>query len=98
MDAVGGYLYVFNVRGNQLRIVAKIVFRVRTVYINLLERMRNMISSTEKFMEKQLKYETEEECDAAVREVERLMDKGEENLTESSTYLLISSYSTSNLI
>nr|WP_295931269.1 transcriptional regulator [uncultured Dyadobacter sp.] len=34
-------------------------------------------------MKKQLKYETEEEYEAAVVEVERLMDKGEENLTES---------------
>ncbi len=35
-DAVGGCLYVFNVRGNQLRIVAKIVFRVRTVFIKFI--------------------------------------------------------------
>lgn len=35
-DAVGGQLYVFNVRGNQLRIVAKIVFRVRTVFIKFI--------------------------------------------------------------
>ncbi|SDG97049.1 HTH-type transcriptional regulator / antitoxin HigA [Dyadobacter soli] len=39
-------------------------------------------------MKKQLKYETEEECDAAVAEVERLMDKGEENLTEEELELL----------
>lgn len=33
-------------------------------------------------MKKQLKYETEAEYEVAVAEVERLMDKGEENLTE----------------
>ena len=35
-DAVGKDLYVFNVRGNQLRIVATIVFRVRTVFIKFI--------------------------------------------------------------
>jgi mRNA interferase HigB len=35
-DAVGRDLYVFNVRGNQLRIVVKIVFRVRTVFIKFI--------------------------------------------------------------
>lgn len=35
-DAVGNNLYVFNVRGNQLRIVVKIVFRVRTVFVKFI--------------------------------------------------------------
>ncbi len=35
-DAVGRNLYVFNIRGNQLRIVVKIVFRVRTVFIKFI--------------------------------------------------------------
>lgn len=34
-------------------------------------------------MKKQLKYETEAEYEVAMAEIERLMDKGEENLTES---------------
>lgn len=39
-------------------------------------------------MKKQLKYETEKEFDGAVKEVERLMDKGEENLTEEELEML----------
>ncbi|MCF0071360.1 type II toxin-antitoxin system HigB family toxin [Dyadobacter sp. CY261] len=35
-DAVGRNLYIFNVRGNQLRIVVRIVFRVRTVFIKFI--------------------------------------------------------------
>ena len=33
IDAVGNDLYVFNIRGNHYRLVARIFFRVRTVFI-----------------------------------------------------------------
>ena len=36
VDCVGKDLYVFNVKGNQLRIIARILFRVRTVYIKFI--------------------------------------------------------------
>ena len=32
-DAVGDDLYVFNIKGNHYRLIARIIFRVRTVYI-----------------------------------------------------------------
>ncbi len=33
VDYVGNDLYVFNIRGNRYRLVARIIFRVRTVFI-----------------------------------------------------------------
>ena len=36
VDAVGNDLYVFNIRGNRYRIIARIIFRVRTVYIKFV--------------------------------------------------------------
>lgn len=36
VDAVGNDLYVFNVKGNDFRLVARIIFRVRTVYIKFI--------------------------------------------------------------
>jgi mRNA interferase HigB len=35
-DAVGNDLYVFNIRGNRYRLVVRILFRVRTVYIKFV--------------------------------------------------------------
>jgi len=36
VDSVGNDLYVFNLRGNQLRAVVRILFNVRTVYIKFI--------------------------------------------------------------
>ncbi|RYE26999.1 MAG: type II toxin-antitoxin system HigB family toxin [Sphingobacteriales bacterium] len=36
VDAVGNDLYVFNIKGNEYRLIARIFFRVRTVYIKLV--------------------------------------------------------------
>jgi mRNA interferase HigB len=36
IDAVGNDLYVFNIRGNRYRLIARIFFRVRTVYIRYI--------------------------------------------------------------
>ncbi|WP_310590299.1 type II toxin-antitoxin system HigB family toxin [Dyadobacter pollutisoli] len=36
VDAVGNDLYVFNIRGNHIRIIARILFRIRTVYIKFI--------------------------------------------------------------
>jgi mRNA interferase HigB len=36
VDAVGDALYVFNIRGNHYRLIARIIFRVRTVYIKFI--------------------------------------------------------------
>jgi mRNA interferase HigB len=36
VDCVGNDLYIFNVRGNKLRIIARVLFRVRTVYIKFI--------------------------------------------------------------
>lgn len=33
VDYVGNDLYIFNIRGNRYRLVARIIFRVRTVFI-----------------------------------------------------------------
>jgi mRNA interferase HigB len=33
VDAIGGDRYVFDVRGNRYRIIALVIFRVRTVFI-----------------------------------------------------------------
>ncbi|RPD38929.1 type II toxin-antitoxin system HigB family toxin [Chitinophaga barathri] len=33
VDYVGNDLYVFNIRGNKYRLIARIIFRVRTVFI-----------------------------------------------------------------
>lgn len=35
-DAVGNGLYVFNIKGNHYRLIARIIFRVRTVYIRFI--------------------------------------------------------------
>ncbi|MCG2615226.1 type II toxin-antitoxin system HigB family toxin [Terrimonas sp. NA20] len=36
VDAVGDDLYVFNIKGNEYRLIARIFFRVRTVYIKFV--------------------------------------------------------------
>lgn len=36
VDAVGNDLYVFNIKGNQYRLIVRIIFRVRTVYIKFI--------------------------------------------------------------
>jgi mRNA interferase HigB len=36
VDAVGNDLYVFNIKGNAFRLIARIIFRVRTVYIKFI--------------------------------------------------------------
>lgn len=36
VDAVGNDLYVFNVKGNEYRLIARIIFRVRTVFIKFV--------------------------------------------------------------
>ena len=35
-DAVGNDLYVFNIKGNDYRLIVRIIFRVRTVYIKFI--------------------------------------------------------------
>ncbi len=35
-DAVGNDLYVFNIKGNNYRLIVRIIFRVRTVYIKFI--------------------------------------------------------------
>lgn len=35
-DYVGNDLYVFNIQGNKYRLIARITFRVRTVYIKFI--------------------------------------------------------------
>jgi len=36
VDAVGNDLYVFNIKGNHVRIIVRILFSVRTVYIKFI--------------------------------------------------------------
>lgn len=36
VDAVGNDLYVFNIKGNAYRLIVRIIFRVRTVYIKFV--------------------------------------------------------------
>ncbi len=36
VDGVGDGLYIFNVKGNHCRIVARIIFKVRTVFIKFV--------------------------------------------------------------
>jgi mRNA interferase HigB len=36
VDAVGNDLYVFNIKGNEYRLIVRIIFRVRTVYIKFI--------------------------------------------------------------
>ena len=42
-DAVGNDRYVFNIKGNKYRIIALIIFKVRTVLFYSLGRTKNMI-------------------------------------------------------
>ena len=35
-DAVGNDLYVFNFKGNNYRLIVRIIFRVRTIYIKFI--------------------------------------------------------------
>ncbi len=35
-DAVGNDLYVFNIKGNEYRLIVRIIFRVRTFYIKFI--------------------------------------------------------------
>jgi mRNA interferase HigB len=36
IDSVGNDLYAFNIKGNHYRLIARIIFRVRTVYIKFI--------------------------------------------------------------
>lgn len=36
VDAVGNDLYVFNIKGNNYRLIVRIIFRVRTIYIKFV--------------------------------------------------------------
>ena len=36
VDAVGNDLYVFNIKGNSHRLIVRIIFRVRTIYIKFI--------------------------------------------------------------
>lgn len=36
VDAIGNDLYVFNIKGNDYRLIVRIIFRVRTVYIKFV--------------------------------------------------------------
>ena len=36
VDAVGNDLYVFNIHGNKYRLIARIIFKVRTIYIKFI--------------------------------------------------------------
>ena len=36
VDAVGNDLYVFNIKGNEYRLIVRIIFRVRTIYIKFI--------------------------------------------------------------
>ncbi|HEV2482450.1 MAG TPA: type II toxin-antitoxin system HigB family toxin [Puia sp.] len=36
VDAVGRDLYVFNIKGNEYRLIVRIIFRVRTIYIKFI--------------------------------------------------------------
>jgi mRNA interferase HigB len=35
-DSVGNDLYVFNIKGNKYRLIARIIFKVRTIYIKFI--------------------------------------------------------------
>jgi mRNA interferase HigB len=36
VDAIGNNLYVFNIKGNEYRLIVRIIFRVRTIYIKFI--------------------------------------------------------------
>ena|ERR1700685_2361042 len=36
VDSIGNDLYVFNIKGNKYRLIARIIFRVRTVFIKFI--------------------------------------------------------------
>lgn len=36
VDAIGNDLYVFNIKGNKYRLIARIFFKIRTVYIKFI--------------------------------------------------------------
>lgn len=36
VDSVGNDLYVFNIKGNDYRLIVRIIFRVRTIYIKFI--------------------------------------------------------------
>jgi mRNA interferase HigB len=36
VDSVGNDLYVFNIKGNSYRLIARIIFRVRTIFIKFI--------------------------------------------------------------
>jgi mRNA interferase HigB len=36
VDSVGNDLYVFNIKGNNYRLIVRIIFRVRTIYIKFM--------------------------------------------------------------
>jgi mRNA interferase HigB len=36
VDTVGNDLYVFNIKGNDYRLIVRIIFRVRTIYIKFI--------------------------------------------------------------
>jgi mRNA interferase HigB len=36
VDAVGKDLYVFNIKGNDYRLIVRVIFRVRTIYIKFI--------------------------------------------------------------
>ncbi|NIJ55283.1 type II toxin-antitoxin system HigB family toxin [Dyadobacter arcticus] len=36
VDAIGNDLYVFNIKGNHIRMIVRIAFKIRTVYIKFI--------------------------------------------------------------
>jgi mRNA interferase HigB len=36
VDAVGDNLYIFNIRGGNYRLIVRIIFKVRTIYIKFI--------------------------------------------------------------
>ena len=36
VDAIGKDLYVFNIKGNSYRLIVRVIFRVRTIYIKFI--------------------------------------------------------------
>ena len=36
VDSVGNDLYVFNIKGNEYRLIVRIIFRVRTIYVKFI--------------------------------------------------------------
>ncbi len=94
VDAVGNDLYVFDIKGKHYRLIARIIFRVRTVFVKFVGTHKqydrialdsfkyNGQQQTFVMTQRKMLVRNEKEYQAAMARIDVLMEKGERHLTQ----------------